>query len=261
MPFPFFAALAAATPFISQGLNFLGNKKGAETQQANNMQLAAFQHEKNMELLKYQLDYNSPSAQMGRFKEAGLNPNLIYGQGSPGNMESAPRYPEIQPANYAAAYTDLGTKIQQSRLLQAQADLTNVKVEESTVKQDLMNAQRNLIKANPYMNEGYVQALVTNLKASADIKAQQADFLLSKTQDEATGVRWERGFLKMQRELDLLGQRFNLGSADQKVKAEILQSKEFQNALQQIQLNWMREGDITPQHIYTGIMLLLSKMM
>lgn len=29
--------------------------------------------------------YNAPAAQMQRFKDAGLNPNLIYGQGNPGN--------------------------------------------------------------------------------------------------------------------------------------------------------------------------------
>lgn len=30
--------------------------------------------------------YNSPAAQMQRYREAGLNPNLIYSQGSPGNQ-------------------------------------------------------------------------------------------------------------------------------------------------------------------------------
>lgn len=32
--------------------------------------------------------YNSPKAQMARFREAGLSPYLIYGQGTPGNMSS-----------------------------------------------------------------------------------------------------------------------------------------------------------------------------
>lgn len=37
-------------------------------------------------------EYNSPAAQMARFKEAGLNPNLIYSQGSNGNSASMPSY-------------------------------------------------------------------------------------------------------------------------------------------------------------------------
>lgn len=37
-----------------------------------------------------QNQYNTPSAQMARFAEAGLNPMLIYQQGNPGNASSAP---------------------------------------------------------------------------------------------------------------------------------------------------------------------------
>jgi hypothetical protein len=34
--------------------------------------------------------YNSPANQMSRFKQAGLNPHLIYGRGSSGNQSAAP---------------------------------------------------------------------------------------------------------------------------------------------------------------------------
>lgn len=45
--------------------------------------------------------YNSPQAQMQRFQEAGLNPHLIYGQGSSGLASSPPQY---QPANLQYRY-------------------------------------------------------------------------------------------------------------------------------------------------------------
>lgn len=48
------------------------------------------QNQYNVDMWKMQADYNSPQSQMQRFAEAGLNPNLIYGQGSNGNMSSAP---------------------------------------------------------------------------------------------------------------------------------------------------------------------------
>lgn len=248
-------------PALGAAAGWLGGQIGANRQASHNKSLARLQHKQNMELLQYQLDYNTPANQMARFGEAGLNPNLIYGQGSPGNMESAPRYPDIRPADQQSHWMDLGTKFQQMKLMEAQADLTKQKVEESGVKQDVMRAQENLIKANPLMREEYVNSLVSNLESTAKIKEQEADFMLSKTQDEATGVRWERGFLKMQRELDLLEQKFNLGAADQKIKAEVMQSKEFQNAILEIQKKWLQDGDITSQHIYQGIMMLLSKMM
>lgn len=41
--------------------------------------------------------YNLPEAQMERFKQAGLNPNLIYGQGSSGNAAQPPSWSPSAP--------------------------------------------------------------------------------------------------------------------------------------------------------------------
>lgn len=54
----------------------------------------AFEREK--EMWNMQNEYNTPLAQMQRYQDAGLNPNLIYGQGSPGNATSAPTYTPSQ---------------------------------------------------------------------------------------------------------------------------------------------------------------------
>jgi hypothetical protein len=57
--------------------------------------------------------YNSPEAQMNRFKAAGLNPHLIYGQGTAGNATSMPQYnpPHLQysyaSGNYGQATASL----------------------------------------------------------------------------------------------------------------------------------------------------------
>jgi hypothetical protein len=56
----------------------------------NNLALQQQQNEYNLDMWKMQNEYNSPQAQMQRFQEAGLNPNLIYGQGSAGNATNAP---------------------------------------------------------------------------------------------------------------------------------------------------------------------------
>lgn len=47
----------------------------------------------NMEAIKYQNEYNKPVNQMARLREAGLNPNLVYGGNSgsvAGNLSTAP---------------------------------------------------------------------------------------------------------------------------------------------------------------------------
>jgi len=51
-------------------------------QNAYNEQMWQRQNEYNEQQWNKQNEYNSPEAQMNRFKEAGLNPNLIYGQGT-----------------------------------------------------------------------------------------------------------------------------------------------------------------------------------
>lgn len=49
------------------------------------------------DLWREQAEYNKPINQMARFQEAGLNPNLIYSQGNPGNMTSSPT---MQPTHF-----------------------------------------------------------------------------------------------------------------------------------------------------------------
>lgn len=57
-----------------------------------NMELAKFAHQKDVEMWERMQEYNTPAEQMKRFREAGLNPNLIYGQGTPGNVDSYPTF-------------------------------------------------------------------------------------------------------------------------------------------------------------------------
>lgn len=268
-----------AAPLLAAGLNAAGgllsgktqykwNKKLADHQYGQNREFAEWQHQKELELRKWQLGYDSPEEQMKRLKAAGLNPNMVYGSGTQASGSFGPpmKYPDVAPYQMAGVqapdWGSIGTQFQQARLMDAQTDLTKVKTDESSVKQDLMKAQKALTDANPYLKPGYVDSMVLNLKSVAQLKEQESSFMLSKTVPglEMEG-RWERGYLKMQRELDLLQQKFNLGTADQQVKARIIESKEFENALKKVQADWMKDGDITPQHIYQGIFMLLQSLM
>lgn len=243
------------------------NKKLAEDQSKLNRENAQWAFEKELELRRYQAEYDLPKNQMARYADAGLNPNLIYGQGSPGHFE-APNMPAVPGVNMGAVDAhvlgNIGTQLQQARLMAAQTDLTKVKTEESSTKQDLNKAQEALIKANPYLREEYVDAMVLQLKSVADMKAQESRWKLRETwtQDaDGTMVYDAKGVQVMQKQLDLLEQKFKLGTSDQKVKAQIIQSKEFENALKEIQVAWMKDADITPQHIYQGIFMLMQMLM
>lgn len=72
-------------------LQFGYNKELMALQNQYNIDAATTAYERNLEQWNRQNAYNSPGQQMLRFKAAGLNPNLIYGQGSAGNANSSPQ--------------------------------------------------------------------------------------------------------------------------------------------------------------------------
>lgn len=59
-----------------------------------NAEMAKYSYSKDLEMWNKQNAYNDPSSQMMRYQNAGLNPNLIYGNGSAsaGNAASMPHY-------------------------------------------------------------------------------------------------------------------------------------------------------------------------
>lgn len=258
MPEP--TLLASMAPGLAVGAaNQIGGMIGQKRSYKYAKRFAAFQHSKNMELLKYQLDYNTPAAQMQRFRDAGLNENLIYGQGDAGNWSgSRPEYPNIQPPDFSFMAT-MGTQVAQAQLMKNQADLTAVKVDESSVKQELNRAQTDLIRANPYLDPVYLKSVVRIMENTAALKRQETNFMLSEFNPD---TKWTHtGHVKMQKELDLLVQRFNLGNVDAKIKAEIIKTKEFQNAIQEVNAKFMQDGEITPQLIYNFISQFFLKLM
>lgn len=101
MPIPIAAAAALGT-----GASFLGGLLNSGSQQRQNQDSMEFsrrmyeqQRRDNIEFWRMQNEYNSPQAQMQRFQAAGLNPNLVYSQGNPGNAAQIST-PDVQPAQF-----------------------------------------------------------------------------------------------------------------------------------------------------------------
>lgn len=81
---------------ISAGLGLVSNIFSSETNNANSRANVEAQKWENYQNRKFALDmwtrtndYNTPLMQMQRFAQAGLNPHLIYGQGTHGNAQMA----------------------------------------------------------------------------------------------------------------------------------------------------------------------------
>lgn len=107
---------------------------------SNNSRLQGQNYWQNLELWNLQNQYNLPKNQMARFRDAGLNPNLIYGQGNSGNAApiSAPTpiTTNFQPVRIGDALKTAGL----SRL----NNLYDLEIKKATV--DNLKAQNEVIK-------------------------------------------------------------------------------------------------------------------
>lgn len=81
-----------ATGALSSGFGALVGNAQSNKQYHQQKKLAKLQYDLNMQSWNAQNAYNTPAAQMERFKEAGLNPNLMYSQGSSGQASDYPKY-------------------------------------------------------------------------------------------------------------------------------------------------------------------------
>ena len=129
------AALGLGSSIISSAFGSLFGDNSAKKQFKYQQQLnrEAFQHD--VDMWNRQNAYNTPSAQMERLQAAGLNPNLVYGNGGATNTaNNAPTYnagsaPDVSSARAAAASlanqgfnTALNFQLQQVQAANLQAD-------------------------------------------------------------------------------------------------------------------------------------------
>lgn len=146
-------------PSVINGISSIwGQQTGAQqTRDVNaaNMKLAEYQYNKELEMWNRQNEYNSPKAQMSRFSEAGLNPNLIYGQGTAGNATQIPRYqaPQMQRApqvDYLGMITSvLGTYLdfkQRDAQIDLQREQRNKVIQETAKVRELYPIQQSILR-------------------------------------------------------------------------------------------------------------------
>lgn len=239
----------------------------ASRQNKENRKFAEYQNLVNQQQLQSQLDYNSPKMQMQRYQDAGLNPHLIYGQGNPGNQSAPLQYPDTKPADFQRVGAESMPLLNQSIMTQSQVQAIDAKTRQTYVLTQLNELQKQVVAKNPLLDEAGFKAIIQSLISSAEIKGAdatlkgiEAGFMSQGELRDGKETGFKIGEVRMWKELDLLEQRFKLGQLDAKIKAEVVQSKDFQNALLEIQKRWMQDGEITPQHILQFIQMFLMKM-
>lgn len=154
-------AIGAGAGLIQGIFDRIQSKRNIQRTLEANKELARYQYSKDLEMWNRQNLYNLPSAQMERFKEAGLNPNLIYGQGNAGNAATMPRYQNVQ-ADYTSQKSLVNLPLVLSMFNDYRMKNANV---------DLLNEQ------------------IRGQKARSDLDSMKAEWMMQKTLSDQKGSR------------------------------------------------------------------------
>lgn len=175
-------------PLIGAGASILGNVLNNNAVSSANQQNQQFQERMyglqraaSLSDWHMQNQYNSPQAQMQRYKDAGLNPNLIYGQSNtaaPVRSTESPRM-QFQPKQY-----DLASIIPMMYdLIKTQAQTNNLEA------QSKLAAQATAVKAAQEAGQ-----LVLNRRNEVGVNADQLKLDIARNLAPVT-LEMERGKL------------------------------------------------------------------
>lgn len=67
---------------ITTGFNYFNQEKTNKRQKQEQLEAERREYERNVQMWHMQNQYNHPQEQMNRLRQAGLNPNLVYGRGA-----------------------------------------------------------------------------------------------------------------------------------------------------------------------------------
>lgn len=128
-------------PLIGAGASLLGTGIQTAATGKQNRKSREFsrdmykqQHQDALEFWNMQNEYNSPSAQMQRYREAGINPHEIVSKGSPGQASPIPVPKETKPEFKVPDFSGIGNSILNYADIEMKQAQTNNVLSDTAVK-------------------------------------------------------------------------------------------------------------------------------
>lgn len=188
-------AIAAIAGNIASNANI--NNQIASQKQENqrnrdyNLNLAKMQNQWNIEQWNRENAYNSPAAQMARYKSAGLNPDLIYGQqnlaaASP-EMTAGEASQPTDVSNLANKRTigDMVSQAASTRLTNAQAKLAESQANKTDSETEGQGYQNEILKSDAAFRD----ALNSGTVSLNNISLRVSEKGMQLTDEQITQVR------------------------------------------------------------------------
>lgn len=220
-----------------------------------NKDLAKYKYDKDLEMWNRQNNYNTPSAQMQRYAQAGINPNIIASQGNAGNATGMPEYsaPDMKAYN---GWDDLGASAVSQAIIQKyqldnQTRSTDSQVSTNKALQSKYNAEaRNTIMKT---ETEYWQSI---------IKAKEAGIL-----DEFGAKEAAERLKQLQKQNEEIDSRIDLNNSHIELNDSVIAvnnqkienlKQDIQESLSRIGVNKARIGEITQNTALLGQKILES---
>lgn len=242
------------------------NSRLAEEQNIRNRQNAEWLIQQNKALQAEQRAYDSPEAVKQRYIEAGFNPHMIYGGGASGGSAfpfQAGSLPGYNLGQVDASYPDVASSFIGASQAMVGMDYTRARTAATAMSTQVAEVQKRVLESNPMLSPQVSQAVANSMEELAKLKAAEANY--SRTAwsdyDEKSGETNRIYVQKIKNEVDAMAQRLGLNTEDLKIRNAVFESKKFANEIAEIQAKWLKDGDISPEHIRQGLMLILGKMM
>lgn len=220
------AAGAAADGLFGMGTQAMTNHANKQASEA--------QMNFNREMWHLNNEYNKPINQMARLKEAGLNPNLIYGSGVSGatGLSSSPAKSYTKP-EYRLEFGTPFQNFVQLKYLNAQTDNVKASTEVKEQEQLLKNAQT----AESLSRNAKNQADLYKFKELKDMSLSALEQRIKESEQTTIGKALENSYLQ-QAEKD----RVLLIKASTEQAKATLQGQKLLNKLRQLEVNLNQMG-------------------
>lgn len=231
------ALIGGASAYASSRAQAKTAARNTDATNAANLKMSEFAYSKDLEMWNKGNEYNSPEAQMLRLRGAGLNPNMVYGNGAVGNSAGQlPKYnaptqefnyaPDTALASAGQTLPDMLGRFQDFQMRQAQID--NVKAQTNATQANSVNTimNRAFIEARgkyaPRLEYGRSERMLTAM----DLERATSPYSLSVLQENARSG---------ERRNILMDQEISRGPWRKSLLNEDLIFKRFQN-------EWMKAG-------------------
>lgn len=260
MPLPLLPLIGIGANLLGQGINAAATAKANKQQREFELQMFNMSRNNALADREFENSYNSPAAQMERFRAAGLNPNLIYGQGT--QASQSVHTAQTQPGHYkpqapqfdiGGAFNQFISQIMANQSLQAQTDNLKAQTELTRLKQDTEYLNQNQVVQNTEQSRIKGEILLETKEAqiaAADLKNKKAVADIAFTTDQnmrAAAMSSQNVAESVERMLKLRAERENMLPAQLAIMKQQLQNMVTDGRMKEVQAR-LWEAGINPHN-------------